>query len=140
MNLLGRFEIFGCPRQMKCGWLSSNMPKAWYTSHIVCFVGLHQSHSCMIKILYLLRMQERCEFLVGRDLYHSKYRHWLGKLTIEHCLMLSFGSRDDELVRHLTLAAKSQYTDRGKQTFVEESAFIEAVIASTKVIFDNENV
>ena len=54
--------------------------------------------------------------------------------------MLSFGSRDDEPVRYLTLAAKNQYTNRGKQTFVEECAFIEAVIASTAVMFDDENV
>ena len=45
--------------------------------------------------------------------------------------MLSFGSRDDEPVRYLTLAAKNEYKTRGKPTFVEESAFIEAVIAST---------
>ena len=45
--------------------------------------------------------------------------------------MLNFGSRDNERVRYLTLAAKSQYTNRSKQTFVEESAFIEAVIVST---------
>ena len=48
--------------QMKCRWFSSNMPKAWYTSHIVCFVGLHRSHSCKRRILYFLRLQERCEF------------------------------------------------------------------------------
>ena len=54
--------------------------------------------------------------------------------------MFSFWSRDDELVWLLTLAAKSQYTDKGKQTIGEESAFIEAGIASTEVIFDNENV
>ena len=54
--------------------------------------------------------------------------------------MLSFGSRDDEPVRYVILAARSQYTNRGKQTFVEESAFMEAVIASTEVIFDDEHV
>ena len=59
---------------------------------------------------------------------------------MEHCLRLSFGSRNDERVRYLTLAAKNQYTNKGKQTFVGESAFIEDVIASTKVIFDDENV
>ena len=52
--------------------------------------------------------------------------------------MLSFGSRDDELVRYLTLAAKNQYTIRVKQTFGEGSAVIEAVIASTEVIFDDK--
>ena len=54
--------------------------------------------------------------------------------------MFSFGSRDDKLVRYLTLTAKSQYTNKCKQTFVGESAFIEAVLASTRVIFDDENV
>ena len=54
--------------------------------------------------------------------------------------MLSLGSRDDKPVRYLTLAAKNHYTNTGKQTFVEESAFIEAAIASTEVIFHNENV
>ena len=54
--------------------------------------------------------------------------------------MMSFGSRDDEPVRYLILTVKNQYTNRGKQTFVEESAFIEAVFASTEVIFNNENV
>ena len=46
---------------MKCRRFSSNMLKAWYTSHIVCFVGLYRSHSWK-RILYLLRLQERCEF------------------------------------------------------------------------------
>ena len=54
--------------------------------------------------------------------------------------MLSFRSCDDEPVRYLALAAKNQSTIRGRQTFVEESAFIEAAIASTEVIFDDENV
>ena len=54
--------------------------------------------------------------------------------------MLSFGSHDDELVRYLTLAAKNQYTKWGRQTFVKEFAFIEVVIASIEVIFDNEKV
>ena len=54
--------------------------------------------------------------------------------------MLSFGSRDFEPVRYLTLAAKNQYTDRGRQTFVDESAFIEAVNPSTEVIFYDDNV
>ena len=39
----------------------------------------------------------------------------------------------------ILLAAKNLYPSRGKQTFVEESAIIEAVTASTEVIFDNEN-
>ena len=43
--------------------------------------------------------------------------------------MLSFGPRDDELIRYLTLAAKNEYTDRSKQTFVEEFAFMKAVFA-----------
>ena len=47
---------------MKCRQLSSNMPKAWYISHIVCFVDLHRSHSCRRRILYLLRLQEIYEF------------------------------------------------------------------------------
>ena len=50
--------------------------------------------------------------------------------------MLNFGSRDDEPVRYLTPAANNIR----KQTCAEESTFIEAVIASTEVIFDNENV
>ena len=54
--------------------------------------------------------------------------------------MSSLGSRDDEPIRFLTLTAKSQCTNRGKQTVVEESAFIEVGIASTEVIFDDENV
>ena len=54
--------------------------------------------------------------------------------------MLSYWSRDYEAGRYLTLAAKKQYTDKGKQTFVEESACIKAVIASTEVIFDDNNV
>ena len=53
--------------------------------------------------------------------------------------MSSFGSRDEEPVRYLTLTAKSQYTHKGKQTSVEDSAFIEAVITSTEVIFNDEN-
>ena len=54
--------------------------------------------------------------------------------------MFSFGLHDDELLRHLTLAARNQYTNMGKQTFVEESALLEVFIASTEVIFDNEDV
>ena len=45
---------------------------------------------------------------------HSKYRHWLGNKTIEHCLMSSFGSRDDkpssrdiEITRTITLAMEN---------------------------------
>ena len=54
--------------------------------------------------------------------------------------MLSFGSRENKLVRYLTLATNKQYANRGKHTFAEESAFIEAVIASNDVIFDDEKV
>ena len=54
--------------------------------------------------------------------------------------MLSIGSRDYEPVRYFTFVVKNQYTLRGKQTFVEESAFKEAFIASTEVIFDDDNV
>ena len=54
--------------------------------------------------------------------------------------MLRFGSRNDETVRYLTLAAENQYTNRGTRTIVEEFAIIEAVIASAEVIFHNENV
>ena len=60
VHLLCRFEIFTW--QMKCRRFISNMPKAWYTSHILCFVGLHRSHSCKRRMLYLLRLEERCEF------------------------------------------------------------------------------
>ena len=54
--------------------------------------------------------------------------------------MLSFGSSDDKPVRYLTLTAKNQYTNRGKQTLMDESTYIEAVIASFEVIFDDENI
>ena len=60
--------------------------------------------------------------------------------TIQHCLVLSFGSCDDEQVRYLSVAEKNQYTTRGKQTFLEECAFIEAVVASTEFIFDHKNI
>ena len=49
--------------------------------------------------------------------------------------MSRFFSRDDEPIKYLTLAAKNQYINRGKQTFVEESAFVEALIASIELPF-----
>ena len=54
--------------------------------------------------------------------------------------MLSFGSRDDEPVGYLTLAARSQYTNLTKQTLTDEYAFIEAVIAFTEFIFYDQSV
>ena len=38
------------------------MPRVWHTSRIVCFVGLHRSHSRYRRILPFLMLNGRCDF------------------------------------------------------------------------------